>query len=99
MEKGNVSYSFRLSARRYFSDPDSYIGLDGSFGTAPDFDHQNIDYSYLKRLKSYGVRATYSQKFAKIWVATTKLSLSRDEVIKGVYRTQTSIDLTVSRAF
>lgn len=59
-------------ARHYFSDPDSYIGLDGCLGTAPDFDHQNIDYSYLKRLKSYGVRATYSQKFAKIWVATTK---------------------------
>lgn len=98
-KQGDVSYSFRLSARRYFSDPDSYIGLDGSFGTAPDFDHQNIDYSYLKRLKSYGVRVTYSQKFAKIWVATTKLSQNRDEVIKGVYRTQTSIDLTVSRAF
>ena len=97
--QGDVSYSFRLSARRYFSEADSYVGLDANFGTAPDFDHQNIDYSYLKRLKSYGVRATYSQKFAKVWVVSTKLSISRDEIIKGMYRTQTSVDVTVSKAF
>jgi YaiO family outer membrane protein len=98
-KQGDVSYSFRLTTRRYFSDPDSYVGLEGSFGTAPDFDHQNIDYSYLKRLKSYGIKATYSQKLADLWVVSSKLSLSRDEVIKGTYRTQTSIDLTVSKAF
>lgn len=97
--EGEVSYSLRLSLRRYFGEADSYVGVDASYGTAPDFDHQNIEYSYLKRLRSYGVRLTYSQQLSKIWVVAAKLSLGHDEIIKGQYRNQTTIDCTVSRAF
>jgi YaiO family outer membrane protein len=98
-KQGDASYSLRGSARRYFNDPDTYLGLEASYGTAPDFDHQNIYYSYLKRLKSYGGRATYSQRFGKVWIGIARLGVSRDEVVKGMYRTQTSVDFTVSRAF
>jgi len=96
---GETSYSLRFTTRRYFNDPDSYVGVELSYGTSPDFDHPNINYSYLARLKSYGARATYSQKLADLWVLTAKLGVSREEVIKGTYRTQTSIDFTVAKAF
>lgn len=96
---GDVSYSVNLASRRYFADPQTYVGLEANFGTAPDFDHQNIDYSYLARLKSWGGKVVYSQRLAKLWVISGKLSFERNEVIKNSYRNQYTIDFTIAKSF
>lgn len=96
---GDVSYSFKLASRRYFSDPETYIGLEANFGTAPDFDHQNIDYSYLERLKSWGVKAVYSQRLGQLWVISGKLGFDRNEIIKYSYRNQYTLDVTIAKSF
>lgn len=98
-ESGKTSYSLRLASRRYFADPETYVGLEAGFGTAPDFDHPNIDYSYLSRLKSWSFRATYSQKLSGLWVVSAKAAFTRDEILKNLYRNQYEIDFTISKTF
>jgi YaiO family outer membrane protein len=96
---GDVSYSFKLASRRYFSDPETYIGVEVNFGTAPDFDHQNIDYSYLARLKSWGTKIVYSQRLGQLWVISSKVGFDRNEIIKNSYRNQYTLDVTIAKSF
>ena len=94
-----TSYSFRITARRYFADPDTYLSLEGFFGTAPDFDHPNIDYSYLERLKSWGGKVGYNQKVKELWVISGYFGLSHDEILKDRYRNQYTVGISVSKSF
>lgn len=98
-QSSKISYSVRLTTRRYFSNADTYLGVEAGYGNSPDFLHQNIDYSYLARLKSWSFAASYNQRLAQLWVLSLKFSYSKEEIVKDSFRSQYTSDITIAKYF
>ncbi len=94
-----TSVSGFVMTRRYFSDPENYLGLKVAFGVSPD---ENRDiYNTVERLylKKRSVRLEYNHIFKRLWIFNTGFELGSEErqadVMSGYY----TIDVGLSRLF
>lgn len=75
-----TSVSAYLSARRYFSDPENYIGLRVGAGTSPDERRLLLfDQSQSARLKSLSARAEYNHIFNGRWIFNAAVGFANEE--------------------
>ncbi|MCK9413956.1 MAG: YaiO family outer membrane beta-barrel protein [Prolixibacteraceae bacterium] len=94
-----TSVSGSIQARRYFADPEDYIGLRLGYGVSPDDRrYGDVNSSYLK-LKSQSARVEYNHLFNKIWTTNLGFSLANEEFPNLGYVLNYTFDVGVTRFF
>ena len=78
-----TSVSGALSARRYFSDSEDYIGLKLSYGVSPDDNRRPVESEKNLTLKTRSVRAEYNHIFKKIWIVSAGFNLGSEQLEPG----------------
>ena len=94
-----TSASASIQARRYFSDPENYIGLRLGYGISPDdrrYGDRNSDYLTFK---SQSVKLEYNHIFSKIWTTNLGATLSNEEYPIVGYILHTSFEIGIGRFF
>lgn len=75
-----TSVSSYLSVRRYFSDPENYIGLKLGMGSSPDERRLLLnDPNHQAHLKSQSVRLDFNHIFSNRWILSTGAAYAREE--------------------
>lgn len=75
-----TSVSAYLTSRRYFSDPENYIGLRLGAGTSPDERRLLLfDQDQSARLKSLSARADYNHIFNGRWIVNAAVGFANEE--------------------
>ena len=75
-----TSVSTYLMVRRYFSDPENYIGLKLGMGSSPDERRLLLDDpNHLAHLKSQSVRVDYNHIFSNRWILSTGVAYANEE--------------------
>jgi YaiO family outer membrane protein len=74
-----TSASASIQARRYFSDPENYIGLKLGYGISPDDRRYGDRSSDYLTFKSQSVKLEYNHIFNKIWTTNIGATLSNEE--------------------
>ena len=83
--------------RRYFSNPETYIGLQYGYGSSPDDVSRFI--SKTQRLQSNKVKLTLNKCFKTFWVASLSTSYEYEEYSAKSYRNRYLFDITLQRIF
>ena len=75
-----TSVSSYLMVRRYFSDPENYIGLRLGMGSSPDERRLLLnDPNLSSRLKSQSVKLDYNHIFYNQWILGTGMAYAKEE--------------------
>jgi YaiO family outer membrane protein len=94
-----TSVSGSIQARRYFADPETYLGLRLGYGVSPDDrSYGDGSSSYLK-LKSQSARVELNHLISKVWTINIGASLSREEFPALGYVLNYSFDFGIGRSF
>lgn len=87
---GSTSFTEILQARRYFGDPENYIGLQYSHGSSPDDIQTYLRNAYGLSLPSDKIKLSLNHRFGVVWIGAISTSYE-----KNIY----SIDLSLQRIF
>lgn len=75
-----TSVSAYLTTRRYFSDPENYVGLRLGAGTSPDERRLLLfDQDQSARLNSLSAKADYNHIFNSRWIVNAAVGFAREE--------------------
>jgi len=94
-----TSVSGSIQTRRYFSDPENYIGLRLGYGISPDDRSYGDGTSTYLTLKSQSARVEYNHLFGKLWTTNFGFSLSNEEFPDQGYLLNYSFDIGIERNF
>jgi len=96
-----TSVSGQLQARRYFSDPENYIGLRLGYGVSPDDNQNLVDINSKSRLtlKTRSIRMEYNHIISRIWILNGGATWGNEELIPGTYSGYYSFDISIARLF
>ena len=94
-----ASTSASIQARRYFADPEDYIGLRLGYGISPDDRTYGDGTSAYLTLHSQSMRAEYNHLFNRIWTTNFAFSLSNEEYRDQGYILNYSFEFTIGRFF
>jgi YaiO family outer membrane protein len=94
-----TSVSGSIQMRRYFVDPEDYIGLRLGYGISPDDRSYGDGSSTYLTLKSQSARIEYNHLFNKMWTTNIGFSLSNEETPESGYILNYSFDFGVGRFF
>ena len=94
-----TSVSGSIQTRRYFSDPENYIGLRLGYGVSPDDRSYGDGTSTYLTLQSQSARAEYNHLFGKLWTANFGFTLSNEEFPDQGYLLNYSFDIGIERSF
>lgn len=98
-DPSGTSVSGALSARRYFSDSENYIGLKLSYGVSPDDNRKPIDSEKNLTLKTRSARVEFNHLINQIWIFSTGFNIGNEQLQPGNYSGYYSFDLGISRLF
>jgi hypothetical protein len=87
--------------RRYFSDPENYIGLRFGYGVSPD-DNQNlvnVDSSSRLKLKTRSVRLEFNHLINHVWIINPAAVLGNEELPSGSTPGYYTFDISITRLF
>jgi YaiO family outer membrane protein len=94
-----VSYTGVFQVRRYFGDPENYLGLQYCYGSSPDDIHTFLSNADKLRLNSNQVKITVNHRFARVWIWAVAGAYEREEYYPSLYRNKYTIDLSLKRIF
>jgi YaiO family outer membrane protein len=94
-----ASTSGSIQARRYFSDPENYVGLRVGYGISPDDKTYGDGTSSYLTLKSQSMRMEFNHLFNKIWTTNLAFSLSNEEYRDQGYVLNYSFEFAIGRFF
>ena len=96
-----TSVSGQLQARRYFSDPENYIGLRLGYGVSPDDNQNLVDVNAKSRLtlKTRSIRMEYNHIISRIWILNGGATWGNEELVQGSYSGYYSFDISIARLF
>ncbi len=75
-----TAVSALFQVRRYFSDPENYLGLRLGYGISPDDNRNLIDSNQMLALKSRSIRADYNHIFNHVWIFNTSVVWGNEEL-------------------
>lgn len=96
-----TSVSGQLQMRRYFSDPENYIGLRLGYGVSPD-DNQNLvnsDLSSRLKLKTRSVRLEFNHLINHVWIINPAAAWGSEELKSGSFSGYYTFDISIARLF
>ena len=87
--------------RRYFSDPENYIGLRLGYGVSPDDNRNLVDLDLKSRLtlNTRSVRLEYNHLFNRVWILNTGAIWGNEERQSGAFSGYYTFDISLSRLF
>lgn len=88
-----------LVLRRYFSDPENYLGLRLGYGISPDDNRNLIDSGEKLNLKSTYARLEYNHLFNHVWILKTGAVLGSEEKQSGGVAGFYTFDVGISLLF
>jgi YaiO family outer membrane protein len=94
-----TSLSGSLQTRRYFADPEDYIGLKIGYGISPDDRSQGDGTSIYYTMHSQSVSVEYNHIFSHIWTTKVGIALSNDEFPDTGYVRNYTFDVGIGRVF
>lgn len=94
-----TSVSGSIQTRRYFADPENYIGLRLGYGISPDDRSYGDGTSNYLTLKSQSARVEYNHLFHKVWTTNFGFTLANEEFPDQGYLLNYSFDLGIERSF
>lgn len=96
-----TSVSGQLQMRRYFSDPENYIGLRLGYGVSPDENKNLVDeYSNSRlKLKAMSARLEFNHIINHVWIINPAAVLGREELNSGSYSGYYTFDISITRLF
>lgn len=96
-----TSVSGQLHVRRYFSDPENYLGLRLGYGVSPDENRNLIDSKQRITLKTRSVRCEFNHLFHHRWILNAAAVVGGEELPNnpGRYSGFYTLDVSVSRLF
>jgi YaiO family outer membrane protein len=94
-----TSVSGSIQTRRYFSDPEDYIGLKLGYGISPDDRSRGDGSSTYLTMKSQSVRVEYNHIFNRIWTTNIGASVSNEEFPTIGYVVNYTFDIGIGRFF
>lgn len=89
-----TSFSGLLQMRRYFSDPEDYLGLRLGYGVSPD-DYLYQDQSLQKR----SIRLEFNHIFNHLWIFNTGGVIGQEMLEAGNYSGYYTFDISIARLF
>jgi YaiO family outer membrane protein len=96
-----TSVSGQLQMRRYFSDPENYVGLRLGYGVSPD-DNQNlvnVDSSSRLKLKTRSVRLEFNHLINHVWIINPAVAWGNEELPSGSNPSYYTFDISITRLF
>lgn len=94
-----TSLSGSLQVRRYFSDPENYLGLRMGYGISPDDNRNLFNSGLVFRKKAKYVRLVYNHLFNRLWIMRLGSTLGKEERIPDTFSGYYTFDITLSRLF
>jgi YaiO family outer membrane protein len=94
-----TSVSGSVTLRRYFSDPEDYLGLRLGYGISPDDNRNLIDSGEKLNLKSRSVRFEYNHIFYHVWIVKAGAVLGSEERTNAGFAGYYTFDIGFSRLF
>ncbi len=94
-----TSLSGSIQARRYFSDPENYIGMKIGYGISPDDRTQGDGTSTYLTMHSQSISVDYNHIFNRIWTSKVGFALSNDEFPNIGYVRNYTFDIGIGRFF
>lgn len=94
-----TSVSGQIQMRRYFSDPEDYIGLRLGYGVSPDENRNLINSSQKLTLKSQSLRLELNHIIKSVWIINPAVMWGREELQSGSLSDYYSIDISLTRLF
>ena len=93
----SVSGSFQV--RRYFSDPENYIGLKAGYGVSPDDNRDIIDSADRLNLKKGSVRFDFNHIFNRRFIFNTGAEWGIQEIQPGTMSSYYTFDASIAWIF
>lgn len=94
-----TSVSEMLQIRRYFSDPENYLGLRLGYGISPDDNRNLIDKGQKLSLKTRSVKLEYNHLFARRWILKTGAVWGKEEFLPKDFDDYFTLDLSLQYLF
>ncbi len=94
-----TSVSGLMLLRRYFSDPENYIGLRLGYGVSPDDNRNLIDSNQKLALKTRSLRVEYNHIINHFWIINGGVVWGNEERQKGTFSGYYTFDISISRLF
>jgi YaiO family outer membrane protein len=93
-----TSVSGLLQIRRYFSDPENYIGLRLGYGISPD-DNRNLIDTGKNLTYTRSIRVEFNHIFSRAWILNSGAVLGQEERIVNSFSGYYTFDISISRLF
>jgi len=97
-DSSKVSVSGFLTARRYFSTADDYVGLQIGYGTSPD-DRYRLLTNQSLRLSGYNSRISYNHIYNKRWIVNVSGAYAYEEYFTASFRSKITFDIAINYLF
>ena len=96
-----TSVSGLLQMRRYFSDPENYMGMRLGYGVSPDDNRNlvNLDSESRLTLKTRSLRMELNHIFKHVWILNTGAIWGNEERQPGTFSGYYTFDISFSRLF
>ena len=94
-----TSVSGQLQMRRYFSDPENYLGLRLGYGVSPDDNRNLIDSSQKLTLKTRSVRMEFNHIINHVWIINPAAAWGSEELTPGNFSGYYTFDISITRLF
>ncbi len=94
-----ASTSASIQARRYFTDPENYIGMRVGYGISPDDRTYGDGTSSYLTLMSQSAKVEFNHLFNKVWTTYAAFSLSNEEYRDQGYVLNYSFEIAIGRFF
>lgn len=94
-----TSVSGFMMVRRYYTDPENYIGMRVGFGVSPDDSRNRIGSEQLLTVKTRSVRAEFNRIFRRVWILNTGAVLGSEELEPETFSGYYTFDISILRLF
>lgn len=94
-----TSVSGLLQIRRYFSDPENYLGFRVGYGVSPDDNRNLINTAQRLTLKNQSVRFEFNHLMKQVWIFNGGVLWNNEEIRSGKFAGYYTLDLSISRLF
>lgn len=81
-----TSYTTQLNVRKYFSSPENFLGLIGTWGNSPERIEFTYDAAKTKNTNSYLLGVEYQHKWNKKWISKIAYNYHSQEYYYATYK-------------
>jgi len=94
-----MSVSEFLIVRKYFAEPENYLGFMVGYGISPDTRINLLINEYNPSLNSLICKLSYNFRFKTFWILNTGIAYTKEEFFTDKFRNIYTLEIELSRVF